>query len=256
MASTLGKINPFRYRGYVYDEETGLYYLRSRYYNSSVHRFINSDLICGNNQFTYCKNAPIVCSDNSGYACVRCFDESGFKTSMMTKFQMGGGGGGSVATTVVTMSFEEETDTSKEHALYDSHRFNNDSVFHEQIGVITVDEPALDLPELKGAVGITFDFMTGGWEWGNRDFAADLSLLDVGHAELGGSFSLWKGELKGTAMVSFWSPSVSITLFGIKFSAGAEVGAIGAGGEANLSWNGGISLKGAFGLGFNLAIDW
>ena len=33
MASTLGTLNPFRYRGYVYDEETGLYYLRSRYYN-------------------------------------------------------------------------------------------------------------------------------------------------------------------------------------------------------------------------------
>ena len=35
MANTLGKINPFRYRGYVYDEETGLYYLRSRYYSNS-----------------------------------------------------------------------------------------------------------------------------------------------------------------------------------------------------------------------------
>ena len=33
MASTLGTLNPFRYRGYVCDEETGLYYLRSRYYN-------------------------------------------------------------------------------------------------------------------------------------------------------------------------------------------------------------------------------
>lgn len=33
MAGTLGTVQPFRYRGYVYDEETGLYYLRSRYYN-------------------------------------------------------------------------------------------------------------------------------------------------------------------------------------------------------------------------------
>ena len=32
MAETLGKVQPFRYRGYVFDEETGLYYLRSRYY--------------------------------------------------------------------------------------------------------------------------------------------------------------------------------------------------------------------------------
>ena len=33
LAATIGTLNPFRYRGYVYDEETGLYYLRSRYYN-------------------------------------------------------------------------------------------------------------------------------------------------------------------------------------------------------------------------------
>ena len=32
LADTLSKRNPFRYRGYVYDEETGLYYLQSRYY--------------------------------------------------------------------------------------------------------------------------------------------------------------------------------------------------------------------------------
>lgn len=31
LAATIGTLNPFRYRGYVYDEETGLYYLRSRY---------------------------------------------------------------------------------------------------------------------------------------------------------------------------------------------------------------------------------
>ena len=31
LKDTLGTVNPFRYRGYVYDEETGLYYLRSRY---------------------------------------------------------------------------------------------------------------------------------------------------------------------------------------------------------------------------------
>ena len=32
LAATIGTLNPFRYRGYVYDEETGLYYLRNRYY--------------------------------------------------------------------------------------------------------------------------------------------------------------------------------------------------------------------------------
>ena len=51
MASTLGTLNPFQYRGYVYDEETGLYYLRSRYYNPEWGRFINGDLIVSGNMF-------------------------------------------------------------------------------------------------------------------------------------------------------------------------------------------------------------
>ena len=42
MASTLGAANPLRYRGYVYDTETGLYYLNSQYYNPTWGRFVNA----------------------------------------------------------------------------------------------------------------------------------------------------------------------------------------------------------------------
>ena len=72
MASTLGTLNPFRYRSYVYDEETGLYYLRSRYYNPTVCRFINEDILVGNinllstNMFTYCLNRPVLFVDRAG----------------------------------------------------------------------------------------------------------------------------------------------------------------------------------------------
>jgi len=57
--------NPFRYRGYYYDVETGLYYLQSRYYNPNWGRFINADAyvstgqgLIGNNMFAYCNNNP------------------------------------------------------------------------------------------------------------------------------------------------------------------------------------------------------
>ena len=40
---SIGTLNPLRYRGYVYDTETGLYYLQSRYYNPEMGRFINAD---------------------------------------------------------------------------------------------------------------------------------------------------------------------------------------------------------------------
>ena len=40
---TLARLNPFRYRSYIYDEETNLYYLNSRYYDPETSRFINAD---------------------------------------------------------------------------------------------------------------------------------------------------------------------------------------------------------------------
>jgi len=73
MATTLGKYNPLRYRGYVYDEEYGLYYLQSRYYNPETGRFLNADVyvstgqgLLGNNMFIYCLNRPVHCSDTNG----------------------------------------------------------------------------------------------------------------------------------------------------------------------------------------------
>ena len=43
LAETLGKAQPFRYRGYVFDEETGFYYVSSRYYDPEIGRFISPD---------------------------------------------------------------------------------------------------------------------------------------------------------------------------------------------------------------------
>ena len=73
LASTLGAMNPLRYRGYVYDTETGLYYLNSRYYNPAWGRFINADsLIDGSsatsqNMFAYCNNNPVNMADPTGH---------------------------------------------------------------------------------------------------------------------------------------------------------------------------------------------
>ena len=74
LASTLGAMNPLRYRGYVYDTETGLYYLNSRYYNPAWGRFINADSevagiggdVRGSNLFEYCFNNPVNMSDPGG----------------------------------------------------------------------------------------------------------------------------------------------------------------------------------------------
>lgn len=66
--------NPFRYRGYYYDVETELYYLKTRYYDPETGRFINMDSlkylapdkINGLNLYAYCDNNPVMKSDPMG----------------------------------------------------------------------------------------------------------------------------------------------------------------------------------------------
>ena len=70
----IANLNPFRYRGYYYDNESGFYYLQSRYYDPQTGRFINADGyvstgqgILGNNMFVYCGNNPVNRADPSGH---------------------------------------------------------------------------------------------------------------------------------------------------------------------------------------------
>ena len=69
----LAELNPLRYRSYVYDQETGFYYLQSRYYDPTIRRFINTDCyvstgrgIAGYNMFAYCNNSPVSQLDPNG----------------------------------------------------------------------------------------------------------------------------------------------------------------------------------------------
>ena len=69
----IGNLNPLTYRGYICDQETGLYYLQSRYYNPQWGRFINGDAqlnnslgILGLHQFSYCLNNPVIAADYGG----------------------------------------------------------------------------------------------------------------------------------------------------------------------------------------------
>ena len=71
----IAEANPLRYRGYYYDNETGMYYLQSRYYNPELCRFISADgfeyVAATNklsiNSYIYCENSPITFIDSLGY---------------------------------------------------------------------------------------------------------------------------------------------------------------------------------------------
>ena len=75
LAGTIGAINPYRYKSYYYDAETGLYYLQSRYYDAQVQRFVSADEIeflgasvgvYAFNLYSYCENDPINFKDSTG----------------------------------------------------------------------------------------------------------------------------------------------------------------------------------------------
>lgn len=76
--ASLAFLNPLRYRGYVYDDETGLYYLQSRYYDPETGRFLNADIYVdtgsgsplSSNMFAYCQNNAKNHADINGYSAV------------------------------------------------------------------------------------------------------------------------------------------------------------------------------------------
>ena len=94
LASTLGADNPFRYRGYIYDEETGIYYLNSRYYDPEIERFISTDSLVvptispektnwDKNIYAYCDNNPVVRIDFNGNIWETIFDVASLSGSII-----------------------------------------------------------------------------------------------------------------------------------------------------------------------------
>ena len=87
LSSTVGAANPFRYRGYYYDTETGWYYLNTRYYDPNVGRFLSPDTILGANGgllgynlYAYCNNNPVMFADPSGQELLLTFAIGGLAT--------------------------------------------------------------------------------------------------------------------------------------------------------------------------------
>ena len=130
MAAMLGTVQPFRYRGYVYDEETGLYYLQSRYYRPELVRFLSADIyvstgqgLLDSNIFTYCLNSPVFQHDAVGTrsTVVQTSEADLDPTDDHENYGCGGGGGGggtqSVAQSIVR--------SVKNFSSYASFRYHN-----------------------------------------------------------------------------------------------------------------------------------
>ena len=98
-ASTIGVINPLRYRGYYFDNEIDLYYIQSRYYNAEWSRFLNVDSYISTgqglisfNMFAYCLNEPVGRIEIGGYASVDNLEAMEDPLDKKTEEHAGGGG--------------------------------------------------------------------------------------------------------------------------------------------------------------------
>lgn len=72
-AMMIAEFNPYMFKGYLFDKETGMYYLKTRYYSPELSRFVNADgqvgdpgKLEGQNLFAYCQNNPVNYSDENG----------------------------------------------------------------------------------------------------------------------------------------------------------------------------------------------
>lgn len=82
----------------MYDHETGLYYLQSRYYDPQTHRFLNADVLVstgqgmlGNNMFAYCRNNPVCRKDTRGIADATIYGDGELLSSDDLESRQGGG---------------------------------------------------------------------------------------------------------------------------------------------------------------------
>ena len=129
--------NPFRYRGYYFDEETGFYYLNSRYYNPSWGRFLNADGyistgtgLLGYNMFAYCNNNPVMRVDPTG-AWPKWLDDLYSKLIGKT-IETGVG--------VIVDVVNYDKDNADENKVYKSHYFSSYKgtlVIRHNIGFLT-----------------------------------------------------------------------------------------------------------------------
>ncbi len=153
--------NPFRYRGYYYDTDTGLYYLQSRYYNPQWGRFLNADAyinangdMIGFNMYAYCSNNPVMGYDPTGYedVCVEDFSNDDNPLNDMGPMKGGKGSGDSLkpgtyrAVRGVKLRGKVVRTGQNHHAI--SKTINDAKVMNNNLDCISRNDPAFQIKAL------------------------------------------------------------------------------------------------------------
>ena len=253
-AGHIANINPIRYRGYYYDSETGFYYLQSRYYDPETGRFLNADGyvstgqgMTGYNMFAYCGNNPVNRFDPNGQGWLSNLWNKVKKvlTDFAKPYKVSPSKNSNKSSGLSINDFKNQ---DKSFSLYDNKRNSPKSVFHEQILSGNVSKPSMSLKKGTATLGSAdITLITGGWEFEHLD----LSLLDIGKAEIAAGFEDASLDIK--AMATIWSPSISIMIWDVEITLSAEVGSVGA----NASFGSeGFDVGASWGYGFSISANW
>ena len=191
-ASTGAAYNPFRYRGYYYDVDLGMYYLQSRYYDAKICRFINADGyvstgqgLIGNNMFAYCGNNPVNYVDYSGELAIA--DDTTmlcaiglclFVTLWLIEDAMGEQVLGNFFSDVITQTSDAVTDLIDEiKSLSDSKAYANETNNNDIFASYTVYglmDPETNMIEYVGRTKSVIDRKTA---HGNSDTRGHLEFV-------------------------------------------------------------------------------
>lgn len=239
-----------------HDEETGFYYLMSRYYDPNTGRFISVDGLVstgtgllGCNMFTYCNNNPIMYIDSTGYRCVKVDNKEtvgdateGLNAEMVAYVT------GSTYIEPEYSFWDGFSNHDGSYSFYDNHRSFGDSVVHEQILTVKPTKPSLSLKNGDATLGgASITVYSVGWEYENLD----LSILDFGYAKV--SAGVHNGELDVSAMASVWAPSIKVTVWDINITISGHAGSIG--GKLNVG-SGKFEAGAAYGFGASISVDY
>ena len=229
-ATHIANLNPLRYRGYVYDTETGFYYLQSRYYDPGVGRFVNLDGFVstgagfsGFNMFAYCNNNPVMYVDYSGLK-VYPADFVGpiqpgdtYENSFV---------GPPAPTYLKSNNANSETVANDiEFSFYDSKRINSNASYREQIFVVEMspmisrgfDENGF-YDECFVGIDASFIMFANGWEYDRLD----LSLFDL--FKVNGNLGFDKSFIGVEFTAAVWSPTITYEFDTFEISIGLDLG--------------------------------
>ena len=160
MASTLGTVQPFRYRGYVYDEETGLFYLKSRYYSSEWLRFVNADMLLqpNFNLFAYCSQNPTNRFDPDGATDFCTADwEMMSNRSLLSPYNLSSIAGGFKGnTTNIWSGYEVRSHSMAYEERWISSHYNNSGSPHFVVSNMHITRGTGDAPKTSTYPGETY----------------------------------------------------------------------------------------------------